>query len=82
MMLELLYYVICTEYTVINISGSLNAEVLSPSGKLKVNIRKPETDQIEVAFTAKEEGKYAFLFIFIYFRFSQLLDLFCLGIHL
>ncbi|OPL33002.1 hypothetical protein AM593_07033, partial [Mytilus galloprovincialis] len=35
--------------------GSFNAEVLSPSGKLKVNLRKPDTDQIEVAFIAKEE---------------------------
>lgn len=48
---------IYTEHTVIYIVGSLKAEVLSPSGKLKVNIRKPEADQIEVAFTAKEEGK-------------------------
>ena len=48
---------IYTEHTVIYIVGSLNAEVLSLSGKLKVNIRKPEADQIEVAFTAKEEGK-------------------------
>lgn len=38
--------------------GSFNAEVLSPSGKLKVDIRKPESDQIEVAFTAKEEGDH------------------------
>ncbi|VDI30244.1 filamin [Mytilus galloprovincialis] len=38
--------------------GSFNAEVLSPSGKLKVNLRKPDTDQIEVAFIAKEEGDH------------------------
>lgn len=36
--------------------GSFNAEVLSPSGKLKVDLKKPVQDQIEVAFTAKEEG--------------------------
>lgn len=35
----------------------MTATVLSPRGKLKVETRKPKKEEMEIAFTAVEEGK-------------------------
>lgn len=44
--------------------GTLTAEVLSPDGRLPVNIRKPDSGKVQVGFTAKVEG-ILFLLVFL-----------------
>lgn len=44
----------------------MTATVLSPRGKLKVETRKPKKEEMEIAFTAVEEGKIL-LFRFVKF---------------
>lgn len=41
----------------------MTATVLSPRGKLKVETRKPKKEEMEIAFTAVEEGKILFRFV-------------------
>jgi len=36
--------------------GTFSAEVLSPNGRLPVDIRKPDPGRVQVGFTAKVEG--------------------------
>lgn len=53
--------------------GTLTAEVLSPDGRLPVNIRKPDPGKVQVGFTAKVEGKFfvlAFVLLKNNFDFS------------
>lgn len=38
--------------------GTFSAEVLSPDGRLPVDIRNPDTDTVQVGFTAKVEGDH------------------------
>ncbi|XP_022287770.2 filamin-A-like [Crassostrea virginica] len=38
--------------------GRLTAAVLSPKGKLKVDVRKPKKEEVEIAFTASVEGDH------------------------
>lgn len=42
----------------------MTATVLSPRGKLKVETRKPKKEEMEIAFTAVEEGKI-FCFVLV-----------------
>ncbi|XP_052216594.1 filamin-A-like isoform X3 [Dreissena polymorpha] len=54
----------CNTETVLNFNtkdagpGTFSAEVLSPDGRLPVNIRKPEPGHVQVGFTAKVEGDH------------------------
>lgn len=48
-------------------SGRMTATVLSPRGKLKVETRKPKKEEMEIAFTAVEEGK---ILLFRFDKFS------------
>lgn len=41
----------------------MTATVLSPRGKLKVETRKPKKEEMEIAFTAVEEGKILVRFV-------------------
>lgn len=41
----------------------MTATVLSPRGKLKVETRKPKKEEMEIDFTAVEEGKILFRFV-------------------
>lgn len=45
----------------------MTATVLSPRGKLKVETRKPKKEEMEIAFTAVEEGK---ILLFRFVKFS------------
>lgn len=45
----------------------MTATVLSPRGKLKVETRKPKKEEMEIAFTAVEEGK---ILLFRFDKFS------------
>ena len=46
---------------ILYILGRLTAAVLSPKGKLKVDVRKPKKEEVEIAFTAAVEGKGLFM---------------------
>lgn len=46
----------CLKYVTLSL-GRMTATVLSPRGKLKVDTRKPKKEEMEIAFTAVEEGK-------------------------
>ncbi|XP_045200406.2 filamin-B-like isoform X2 [Mercenaria mercenaria] len=54
----------CDSETILNFNtgeagpGSFTAEVLSPDGRLPVNIRKPDPGKVQVGFTAKVEGDH------------------------
>ena len=39
-------------------TGTFSAEVLSPDGRIPVNIRHPDMDTVQVGFTAKVEGRF------------------------
>lgn len=43
----------------------MTATVLSPRGKLKVETRKPKKEEMEIAFTAVEEGITYYCFVLI-----------------
>jgi hypothetical protein len=47
-------------------SGTFTAEVLSPDGRLPVNIRKPDPGKVQVGFTAKVEGNFKIKFYHCY----------------
>ena len=38
-------------------AGTFSAEVLSPDGRIPVNVDKPDNETVRVGFTAKVEGK-------------------------
>lgn len=54
----------CGTETVLNFNtgeagpGTFTAEVLSPDGRLPINIRKPDPGKVQVGFTAKVEGDH------------------------
>lgn len=55
---------VCDSETVLSFNtseagpGTFTAEVLSPDGRLPVNIRKPDPGRVQVGFTAKVEGDH------------------------